>query len=59
MLNCRCAERLGWERRPAPGTRREGEWLIGTGDESPLAGLTADEVGGRDEGLCELADPSR
>ena len=29
------------------------------GDESPLAGLTADEVGGRDEGLCELADPSR
>ncbi len=30
-----------------------------TSDESPLAGLTADEVGGRDEGLCELADPSR
>ena len=30
-----------------------------SGDESPLAGLTADEVGGRDEGLCELADPSR
>jgi xanthine dehydrogenase YagR molybdenum-binding subunit len=29
------------------------------GDDSPLAGLTADEVGGRDEGLCELADPSR
>jgi xanthine dehydrogenase YagR molybdenum-binding subunit len=29
------------------------------GDESPLAGLTADEVGGRDEGLCELADPAR
>lgn len=29
------------------------------GDESPLAGLSADEVGGRDEGLCELADPSR
>lgn len=29
------------------------------GGESPLAGLTADEVGGRDEGLCELADPSR
>jgi xanthine dehydrogenase YagR molybdenum-binding subunit len=28
-------------------------------DESPLAGLTADEVGSRDEGLCELADPSR
>jgi xanthine dehydrogenase YagR molybdenum-binding subunit len=28
-------------------------------DESPLAGLTAGEVGGRDEGLCELADPSR
>jgi xanthine dehydrogenase YagR molybdenum-binding subunit len=28
-------------------------------DDSPLAGLTADEVGGRDEGLCELADPSR
>jgi xanthine dehydrogenase YagR molybdenum-binding subunit len=28
-------------------------------DESPLAGLTADEVGGRDQGLCELADPSR
>jgi xanthine dehydrogenase YagR molybdenum-binding subunit len=29
------------------------------GDESPLAGLSADEVGGRDEGLCELADPGR
>ena len=28
------------------------------GDDSPLAGLTADEVGGRDEGLCELADPT-
>jgi xanthine dehydrogenase YagR molybdenum-binding subunit len=28
-------------------------------DESPLAGLTVDEVGGHDEGLCELADPSR
>ena len=155
------AERFGWEPRARPGTRREGEWLIGTGcalgtypyhrfpggiaritldktghatidvpaadmgmgtsttqailaadrfglplervtvaygdssfpgnllaggssqtasiagaviavqralveqllalrsDESPLAGLTADEVGGRDEGLCELADPSR
>jgi xanthine dehydrogenase YagR molybdenum-binding subunit len=155
------AERFGWERRAAPGTRREGEWLIGmgcatatypyhrfpgggarirldktghatvevpandmgmgtsttqtivtaerlglplervtvaygdssfpgsmlaggssqtasiigaviaahralveqllalAGDDSPLAGLTADEVGGRDEGLCELADPTR
>jgi xanthine dehydrogenase YagR molybdenum-binding subunit len=30
-----------------------------TDGDSPLAGLTADEVGGRDEGLCELADPSR
>ena len=29
------------------------------GDESPLAGLTADQVGGRDAGLCELADPTR
>jgi xanthine dehydrogenase YagR molybdenum-binding subunit len=155
------AEAFGWERRAAPGARREGEWLIGTGcasatypyqrfpgggarirldktghatievpandmgmgtsttqtiitaerlglplervtvahgdssfpgsmlaggssqtasiggaviaaqralveqlltladDESPLVGLTADEVGGRDEGLCELAEPSR
>jgi xanthine dehydrogenase YagR molybdenum-binding subunit len=36
------------------------EQLLALGsDESPLAGLTADEVGGRDEGLCELADPSR
>jgi xanthine dehydrogenase YagR molybdenum-binding subunit len=33
--------------------------LVAAGDDSPLAGLTADEVGGRDEGLCELADPSR
>ncbi len=33
--------------------------LLLAGDDSPLAGLTADEVGGRDEGLCELADPSR
>jgi xanthine dehydrogenase YagR molybdenum-binding subunit len=155
------AERFGWERRAAPGTRREGEWLVGmgcatatypyhrfpggvarirldktghatvevpandmgmgtsttqtivtaerlglplervtiaygdsafpgnliaggsgqtasivgaviaaqralveqllalTGDDSPLAGLTADDVGSRDEGLCELADPKR
>jgi xanthine dehydrogenase YagR molybdenum-binding subunit len=30
-----------------------------TDDDSPLAGLTADEVGGRDEGLCELADPGQ
>jgi xanthine dehydrogenase YagR molybdenum-binding subunit len=29
------------------------------GDGSPLAGLTVDEVGARDEGLCELADPTR
>jgi xanthine dehydrogenase YagR molybdenum-binding subunit len=29
------------------------------GDDSPLAGLTTDEVAARDEGLCELADPSR
>ncbi|HUE27742.1 MAG TPA: xanthine dehydrogenase family protein molybdopterin-binding subunit, partial [Solirubrobacteraceae bacterium] len=29
------------------------------GGDSPLAGLTADEVAARDEGLCELADPSR
>jgi xanthine dehydrogenase YagR molybdenum-binding subunit len=29
------------------------------GEDSPLAGLTADEVGGRDSGLCELADPER
>ncbi|MTD55419.1 xanthine dehydrogenase family protein molybdopterin-binding subunit [Amycolatopsis pithecellobii] len=29
------------------------------GEESLLAGLTADEIGCRDEGLCELADPSR
>jgi len=35
------------------------ELLELAGDDSPLAGLTADEVGGRDEGLCELADPSR
>jgi xanthine dehydrogenase YagR molybdenum-binding subunit len=25
------AERFGWERRQAPGTRREGEWLVGMG----------------------------
>jgi xanthine dehydrogenase YagR molybdenum-binding subunit len=35
------------------------ELLALGGDDSPLAGLTADEVGGRDEGLCELADPTR
>ena len=35
------------------------ELLALAGDESPLAGLTADQVGGRDEGLCELADPTR
>ena len=29
------------------------------GDDSNLAGLTADDVGSRDEGLCELADPTR
>ena len=25
------AERFGWDKRAAPGTRREGEWLIGMG----------------------------
>jgi xanthine dehydrogenase YagR molybdenum-binding subunit len=35
------------------------ELLELAGDDSLLAGLTADEVGARDEGLCELADPSR
>ncbi len=25
------AERFGWDRRQAPGTRREGEWLVGLG----------------------------
>ena len=30
-----------------------------TGDDSPLAGLTVDQVGSRDGGLCELADPTR
>jgi xanthine dehydrogenase YagR molybdenum-binding subunit len=35
------------------------ELLKLAGDDSPLAGLTADEIGARDEGLCELADPSR
>ena len=29
------------------------------GEDSVLAWLTADEVGGRDEGLCELTDPGR
>jgi xanthine dehydrogenase YagR molybdenum-binding subunit len=29
------------------------------GDDSPLADLSVDEVGARDEGLCELADPAR
>ncbi len=28
-------------------------------EDSPLAGLSPEEVGGRDGGLCELADPSR
>jgi xanthine dehydrogenase YagR molybdenum-binding subunit len=36
-----------------------GQLLALAGDDSPLAGLTVDEVGGRDEGLCELADPTR
>src|ERR1700742_4852829 len=35
------------------------ELLASAGDEPPLAALPADEVGSRDEGLCELADPSR
>jgi xanthine dehydrogenase YagR molybdenum-binding subunit len=35
------------------------ELLALPSDESPLAGLSADEVGGRDQGLCELADPTR
>ncbi len=28
-------------------------------EDSPLAGLSVEEVGGRDGGLCELADPGR
>ena len=25
------ARRFGWDRRGAPGSRREGEWLVGLG----------------------------
>ncbi len=43
----------------AAQTALVGQLLALAGDDSTLAGLTADEVGGRDEGLCELADPTR
>lgn len=36
-----------------------GQLLTLGAEDSPLAGLGVDEVGGRDGGLCELADPSR
>ncbi|WP_419808069.1 xanthine dehydrogenase family protein molybdopterin-binding subunit [Sphingomonas sp.] len=35
------------------------ELLKLAGNDSPLAGLKADEVGGQDGGLCKLDDPSR
>jgi xanthine dehydrogenase YagR molybdenum-binding subunit len=35
------------------------ELLQLTGDDSPLAGLTADRVGARDGGLCDLENPDR
>ena len=35
------------------------ELLRLAGDESPLAGLKPDEVGGADGGLCQLAEPGR
>lgn len=35
------------------------ELLALVSDDSPLAGLTVDEVGAHDGGLCELADPTR
>jgi len=35
------------------------ELLTLAAEDSPLADLTADEVGSRDGGLCELADPER
>jgi xanthine dehydrogenase YagR molybdenum-binding subunit len=35
------------------------ELLKLAGNDSPLAGLNADEVGARDSGLCRLAEPAR
>ena len=35
------------------------ELLALADDDSPLAGLTIEEVGSRDGGLCEIADPQR
>ncbi len=35
------------------------ELLKLAGDESPLAGLEPDEVGGADGGLCKLDEPER
>src|SRR4029077_13361850 len=35
------------------------ELLKLAGNDSPLAGLNADEVGARDSGLCKLAEPER
>jgi xanthine dehydrogenase YagR molybdenum-binding subunit len=39
--------------------RLVGELLDLAGNDSPLAGLTADEVGGMNEGLAKLDDPGR
>jgi xanthine dehydrogenase YagR molybdenum-binding subunit len=36
-----------------------GELLKLVGDDSPIAGLDASEVGARDGGLCDLGDPER
>ena len=48
-------DRRRGDRGPACAGRASCSQLAG--DDSPLAGLTADEVGGRDEGLCELRRP--
>ena len=49
------ANRFGWSRRAAPGTRREGQWLVGMGMATaiyPAVGRSANavEVGFRDDG---------
>ena len=50
-------DRRGRDRRAA--TRWSTELLKLAGNDSPLAGLKPDEVGGRDGGLCKLDEPAR
>jgi len=48
------SERFGWDRRPQPGTRREGEWQVGLG--CAMAGFPYHRMPGGVAGITLTAD---